>query len=183
MADDKLSGEELDKKAAEQNVEGRSSMSADEKRDAVGESDGPARETQDINDGKGVGNHPEAYDVEAADKISHDDNANVAGERAGAGLSEVVQGGLVDGMSRRSGREPLEGHFVTVDRTAEGVSDQLKEVGANPDRDAYGVYLSPAETDPNTGYPVTINVRLRDDTNALITVPFESAQPSEAGHR
>lgn len=142
-----------------------------------------ARETSDINDGQGVGNFADAYDRDKADKVSHDENANVAGERAGAGQSEVVQGGLVDGMSRRSGLEPMEGHFVSVDRTADGVSDQLKEVGANPDRDAYGVYLSPAECDDETGYPITVNVRLRDDTNALVTVPFDAVSPSEAGHR
>lgn len=89
-----------------------------------------------------------------------------------------VQGGFVDQMVRRDASDALEGHFVTIDRTHTDVNTDLLPAG----EDGYGVYLSPATTDDD-GYPVTANVRLRDATSALVTVPYEALRPADAGRR
>lgn len=89
-----------------------------------------------------------------------------------------VQGGFVDQMSRRDASDVMEGHFCTVDRTHKDVDTNLLPAG----EDGYGVYVEPAVTDEN-GYPVTATVRLRDNTNRLITVPYEALRPASAGRR
>lgn len=89
-----------------------------------------------------------------------------------------VQGGFIDQMTRRDSSDVPEGHFCTVDRTAKGVDTDLLPEG----EDGYGVYLSPGETDKD-GYPVTALVRLRDNTNATITVPYAALRPASAGRR
>lgn len=126
-----------------------------------------------------VGNNPGAFDEERLEKLDHDDNANVAEQRAPVGHGEAGPlEGRVDGQSRRHVGEALTGHFVTVDRTVEGVPVESLPEG----RDGYGVYEATVETD-GEGYPETVTVRLRDETNALITVPYEALRPAQAGAR
>lgn len=130
----------------------------------------------------GVGT-PELYDRKKAAKVKHDVKANVAEQRAPAGDGQRgPREGRVDGQTRRSGVEVLQGHFCSIDRTAKGVSDELARVGALADRDGYGVYLEPAEVDKD-GYPKTALVRLRDDTHAIVTVPYDALRPAQAGGR
>lgn len=85
--------------------------------------------------------------------------------------------GRVDNTTRRSDADPLQGHFVEIDLSHAGVSEEIRDQGIT-----YGVYLEPAEVGED-GYPVTALVRARDATNALIVVPFEALSPSDAGHR
>lgn len=104
------------------------------------------------------------------------DGATVAQNRSTGSNDAGVQGGFIDQMTRRDMSDALEGHFCTVDRTHKDVDENLLPAG----EDGYGVYESPAVTDEN-GYPVTANVRLRD--NSLITVPYEALRPSESRGR
>ena len=107
------------------------------------------------------------------------DGPTIAHNRVAVSHQSVgVQGGLVDQMTRRSIDDVMEGHFCTVDRTHKDVDTDLLPGG----EDGYGVYLSPATTDEH-GYPITANVRLRDATNATITVPYEALRPAEARGR
>jgi hypothetical protein len=121
------------------------------------------------------------------EKIYDDGNGDRASLRVPAGGGgKGAQGGFVDNMSRRHDGDALEGHFCTIDLSNKDVLKALKERGIEdptPFEGGYGVYVSPAERDAETGYPVTANVRLRNSHNALITVPYEALSPSEAGHR
>lgn len=130
-----------------------------------------------------VSNDVDPHDPKSAENVSHDENANVADAREDAGVKgKGPLGGWVDGQTRRSGAEVMTGHFCTVDRTADGVKDELDRVKADSDRDGYGVFLEAAETD-DEGYPKTAIVRLRDDTHAKITVPYKALRPAAAGGR
>lgn len=116
-----------------------------------------------------------------------------AGARVGQTVDTPTVMGKVDQMSRRSGADALEGHFVTIDPTVDGVEDAYRDARLIRDEDDprgeyrhtgfYGVYIQPAATDPVTGIPVTAVVRLRDDTNALVRVPYEALSPAQAGGR
>jgi hypothetical protein len=78
------------------------------------------------------------------------------------------------------------GHFVTIDRTADGVEDGYRRAGlirGNDDprgplrhQGAYGVL-----TELTAGGDAW--VRLRDDTNALVRVPSAALAPASAGRR
>jgi hypothetical protein len=110
------------------------------------------------------------------------DGPTIAHNRAPVGAREQgVQGGLVDGMTRRDVSDALEGHFVTIDRTHKDLDDKAKDA-LPEEQDGYGVYLTPAAVDDD-GYPTSAVVRLRDDTNALVTVPYDSLRPALAGRR
>ena len=97
-----------------------------------------------------------------------------------------VQNGFMDQISAREDEYAWEGHYVTIDTDHAGVKKAYKEyekvINEGRDDDAklsldlgnYGVYLKPATVDPESGRPVDVVVRLRDATNALITVPYES---------
>lgn len=119
------------------------------------------------------------------------DQDNVAAARRSAGFSgSGVQNGFVDQISRRSQADALEGHFVTIDKSADGVEDAYKAVQGLTDEDGnvlpgndYGVMMEPGDLDPETGYPVTASVRLRGDTPALVSVPYEALTPADAGRR
>jgi hypothetical protein len=115
--------------------------------------------------------------------------ANVADVRARAARNEQAHvgpvGGRVDSLTRRHDGDVLEGHFCRIDTTDSAAKKGLEDVlGKDLDvRDHdYGVYLEPASID-GEGYPDTAKVRLRDDTNALVVVPYSALRPSEAGHR
>lgn len=120
----------------------------------------------------------------ASKKEPKEDLGNIAEQRVPAGQTGAGPiGGRVDNMTRRSGREPQEGHFVTIDRTHKDVDTDSDEALLSPDVDGYGVFESVAEVGKD-GYPETVNVRLRDDTaGALVTVPFDACRPAEAGRR
>jgi hypothetical protein len=106
-----------------------------------------------------------------------------AAARAGAHAHAPVRGGFMDQLSRRSDEDALEGHFVKIDLKNKGVTDAFEQVGLKDHRGDYGVYLEPASRDPETGVPETAIVRLRDDTNARVTVPYEALSPAVAGGR
>lgn len=97
--------------------------------------------------------------------------------------------GKVDNMSRRSGSDALEGHFVDIDRDFDGVEDAYRAAGLVDDdgnlvagAGYYGVYLEPGSVD-ETGFPTSGVVRLRDATYGMVTVPFDAMNPAEAGGR
>lgn len=112
-----------------------------------------------------------------------------AGPRAGHGVNAPTVNGKMDQMSRRNVGDALEGHFVTIDASVDGVEeayrdarlirDENDERGEYKHQGYYGVYLQPAALDQKTGIPVTAVVRLRDDTNALVRVPYESLSPAD----
>jgi hypothetical protein len=106
-----------------------------------------------------------------------------AGARVGheAGTPTVL--GKMDNMSVRSNDDALEGHFVTIDANADGVEEAFEAAGLEEHNGYYGVYLYPASTDTETGVPDMAVVRLRDDTNALVKVPYESLSRGAAGGR
>lgn len=97
---------------------------------------------------------------------------------AGTAHSKGPQGGFVDGMSRRDASDALEGHYVVIDRTHKGVDEDLLPEG----QDGYGVYVSPASVGDD-GYPDVAIVQLRDDSHAIIRVPYESLRPVAGGGR
>lgn len=99
-----------------------------------------------------------------------------------------TKGGFMDQASRRSAADALEGHFVRIDLNDKGVQAAYKEAFPQdkfPDghQGDYGVFMEPALRDPVTGIPITAVVRLRDDTNARLTVPYEALRPAQAGGR
>lgn len=99
-----------------------------------------------------------------------------AARNAASGLGGVV----IDNYTRRNANEAMHGHFCTVDLNHEGVKDGYKAAGLVDDdgnythRGDYGVFAASGESDPETGYPVTAVVRLRDETGAGVTVPYEA---------
>jgi hypothetical protein len=121
--------------------------------------------------------------AKAAQKLQEKASEAPAAARAGHEADTPTRGGLMDQASRRSGADALEGHFVTLDLNHKGVKDAYKGVGLEDHRGQYGVYLEPAALNPDTGIPETVIVRLRDDTNARVTVPYEALSPAEAGAR
>jgi hypothetical protein len=133
-------------------------------------------------------------EVKARDDVYQDGSGDRASLRVPAGGGgKGAQGGLVDNMSRRHDGDALEGHFVTIDlnnkdardAVIQGVTNGRDDVDYEPTQfnGGYGVYITPGERDQETGYPTTAVVRLRDASNARVTVPYESLSPSEAGHR
>lgn len=106
-----------------------------------------------------------------------------AAARAGVGAQVPTQGGFVDQASRRSGDDAMEGHFVRIDLNFDGVSDAYEQANLGEHRGDYGVYLEPVSLHPETGIPEFALVRLRDETNARITVPYEALRPAQAGSR
>jgi hypothetical protein len=102
---------------------------------------------------------------------------NVAEARAPSGVNGVgpVEA-RVDQLTSRGPGDVLQGHFCTIDRTHKDLSDQVTERLAGVD--GYGVYLEPAEIGED-GYPVSALVRLRDDSHAVVQVPYAALRPAE----
>lgn len=108
-------------------------------------------------------------------------------QRSGVGVRPF--NGRVDNMTKRSDADVLEGHFAVLDyenfgkeiREALKVSGVAAEGGVG-DAD-YGVYLEPSDLDPETGYPATARVQLRDEHAAVIVVPYEALRPAPQGGR
>jgi hypothetical protein len=106
-----------------------------------------------------------------------------ASARAGGPLTSPhapgVQGGFVDQLSARPGQNDVfEGHFCRIDLNANDVPERLVDSGRD-----YGVYLEPASREPDTGYPLTARVRLRDDSHEVVVVPYAALRPAQAGGR
>lgn len=97
--------------------------------------------------------------------------------------SAPTKNGLMDNMSRRSIHDALEGHFVNIDLNDSDVQQAYKDAGLEGHTGDYGVYVQPGDCDPETGIPVTAQVRLRDGTNARVVVPYEALRPAEARGR
>jgi len=97
--------------------------------------------------------------------------------------SASTQGGLMDNLSRRSVHDALEGHFVNIDLNFDGVEDAYKAAGLEGHEGGYGIYVQPGDCDPETGIPVTAQVRLRDETNARVAVPYDALRPADARGR
>lgn len=116
-----------------------------------------------------------------------------AGARVGHGANTQTIHGKMDNASVRSSADALEGHFVTIDRSVSGVDEAYRDArlirtdkderGAYEHTGNYGVYMQPGAINSETGIPETAVVRLRDDTNALVCVPYESLSRATAGGR
>jgi hypothetical protein len=87
--------------------------------------------------------------------------------------------GVVDNVTSRHDGDALQGHFVNIDLNHDDVDDDLRE---KLDGATYGVYLQPTSLDEQ-GYPLLALVRLRDDSNAMVTVPYAALTPGVAGGR
>lgn len=118
--------------------------------------------------------------VKAIDEANSEDKT-AAHARALTDQSGTV--GRIDNMSRRSGNDALEGHFVTIDLDNSEVKDAFKQAGLEGHQGDYGVFLQRALVDPDTGYPTHVVVRLRDETNARVTLPYDALRPAEARGR
>lgn len=113
-----------------------------------------------------------------------------AGQRAKAVNPSGVQGGLMDSMSQRTGADAMTGHFVRIDLNNKDVQEAYAGVfpedrfgkGYKHEGD-FGVYVDNGLVDPETGIPETVLVRLRDDSHALVSVPYEAVRPAQAGGR
>lgn len=88
----------------------------------------------------------------------------------------------VDQFARRNANDAMEGLFCKIDKKDKDVQEAFKAVGLEDSDQDYGVFLSVAESGEDR-YPVSINVRLRGDSNALVTVPYEACRVSQAGGR
>jgi hypothetical protein len=111
-----------------------------------------------------------------------------AERRAKVSPAAATRGGFMDQMSRRSDADALEGHFVNIDLSNKDVIKEYARVFPEDKFPAghlggYGVYLEPLERDWETGIPKTVIVRLRDETNARVAVPYEALRPAQAGGR
>ncbi len=113
------------------------------------------------------------------------DNDNVAAARRSSGFNgNGAQSGFIDQISRVHGDDALEGHFVTIDLNNKGVQDAFKTTkGLEDHKGDYGVYMEPGDLDPDTGRPLTALVRLRDETNALVALPYEALTAATARGR
>ena len=104
--------------------------------------------------------------------------------------------GRVDNMTRRDDTDVDEGHFCLIDYSdksvVKAVKDQLAPEGSalagqgfEPGLGSadYGVYLQPGSLNPQTGYPETAVVLLRDEHSAQVVVPYDALRPAGAGRR
>lgn len=116
-----------------------------------------------------------------APKGEHDkliDQGNVAGARnVGTLQSRTVD--AVDNFGARSADDALQGLFVEIDLKAKGVKAAYEAAGIPDHTGAFGVFTTVGETDPKTGYPLTIGVRLRDATHTTVTIPYEAARRTD----
>lgn len=92
------------------------------------------------------------------------------------------EAGRIDQANARSGGDALMGHFVRVDLNAKGVQKAYADAGLKDHRGDYGVFLEPVSVDSN-GRPENVVVRLRDETQGRIVVPYDSLRRAEPGGR
>jgi hypothetical protein len=127
-----------------------------------------------------------SHDADSGLKQDLVDEGNVAGaRRPNAERGPGAVNGFTDQLTRRDGAEPMEGHFVTIDKNADGVLEAYKSAGLTGDDDEivphagdYGVYRTVGAINPENGYPETIVVRLQDATFTDVTVPYEACRHS-----
>lgn len=105
-----------------------------------------------------------------------------AADRVAGKAGAATQGAFMDQMSRRSDADALEGHFVTINLDDKDVQDEYARIFPEDKFPGgytgnYGVYLEPLEADDN-GIPTKVVVRLRDDTNARLVVPYSALTPA-----
>ena len=123
-----------------------------------------------------------SHDADSGLKQELVDKGNVAGARHPNAQETVgAVNGFTDQLTRRDGSEPMEGHFVTIDKSADGVLEAYKSAGLTGDDDKivphagdYGVYRTVGAVNPENGYPETIVVRLQDATFTDVTVPYSA---------
>lgn len=123
-----------------------------------------------------------SHDADSGLKQELVDKGNVAGARRPNAQETVgAVNGFTDQLTRRDGSEPMEGHFVTIDKSFDGVLEAYKAAGLTNDDDKivphagdYGVYRTVGAISPENGYPETIVVRLQDATFTEVTVPYEA---------
>jgi hypothetical protein len=120
-----------------------------------------------------------SHDADSGFKQKLVDEGNVAGARRPNSTTQGAVNGFTDQLTRRDGSEPMEGHFVTIDQSVDGVLDAYKSAGLTDDDDNvvphagnYGVYLTVGAVNEDNGYPETIVVRLQDATFTNVTVPY-----------
>jgi hypothetical protein len=95
-------------------------------------------------------------------------------------MGSPTQGGFMDNMSRRSGADALEGHYVTIDMSHKGVAETYEALGITDKAGNFGIYTEVGSVrDDGTGIPETAVVRLRDATHSVVTVPYEALSPAE----
>src|SRR3954451_25439906 len=99
--------------------------------------------------------------AQASAKLQTNADENRAAARAGVQAQTATQGGFIDQLSRRSGADALEGHFVSIDLNDKGVQEGYKQARLEDHQGRFGVYLEPATRNPETGIPETVIVRLR----------------------
>lgn len=137
------------------------------------------QQREELTSGKPSG--PGAKAAAALQKAAQD---APAAARAGTHTNAPTRGGFMDQLSRRSGADALEGHYVTIDLGDSDVQAAYKDkFGEDDDGNLnhtgnFGVYMEPQVRNPDTGIPETISVRLRDDTHALVVVPYEACSPA-----
>lgn len=129
-----------------------------------------ARQAQELRDGVATGDEKKAAEERA--KVGEDNRAALRQPPGAAGEPVGPVGGFVDQTTARPG-DALQGHFVKIDLNHDGVPEQLRDSGRD-----YGVYVEPGEIDRQTGYPLTAIVRLRDETNVQVTVPYAALSPT-----
>lgn len=179
---EELAGQALDDALKEHDLP--RSGTADEKRarlaDHLAAQDAAGEDESDA----GAEHEPEAA-AEPAPEVNASELPNPAVARSkAANLEGGPVGGRVDHLTRRSDADALEGHFVKIDLNNADAAKAIEDVVGGPaDDHDYGVYLEPASVDPEDGYPLTAKVRLRDETNGLVVVPYAALRQSEAGHR
>lgn len=92
--------------------------------------------------------------------------------------------GTVDNMTQRDGSDPLLGHMVHIDYSDKAVVKSLKQqlgdhVEPGPGQASYGVLLDVGEVDPDSGYPITGRVFLRDEHAAQVVLPYDCLSRAE----
>lgn len=118
-------------------------------------------------------------------------DATPAEHRAGHLGAKPVDG-RVDNMTRRSDADAIQGHFVLIDFANKEFGDTARKAveavigngNARVGSGDYGVFTDVGTTDPDTGYPLLVNVLLRDEHSAIVGgVPYGALIPAEAGRR
>jgi hypothetical protein len=165
--------------AAEQRDEREGNAEGDNLDQQVKEQE--AQQKEELGSGKVSGAAKKAADVQPG---AGDSKATPAGARAGHHARADTQGGFMDQMSARSAQDAFEGHFVNIDLNNKDVQKAYESVrGLDGHTGAYGVYVEPQLRDSETGIPLTAAVRLRDETNALVVVPYDALTRADARGR
>lgn len=126
----------------------------------------------------------------AADSAAELADMTPAEQRAGRRGATLIDG-RVDNMSRRDDSDPLFGHFVRIDFDGEdgetarkAVEAFIGEGNAGVGSGDYGVWVDNGTLDPDTGYPITCTVMLRDEHAVQVPgVPHSALRNTSQGGR